>query len=119
MTITNARVSKTRGTHAERFSEYLNAVTNPSDIAVLVRSFELSLRAANKSPNARRWSRGTGRGTRSRVCHALEAKTIPVGIPAVPTLIRGGGRGRTELTDLWGGTPEPRCASGSLDGEGR
>jgi site-specific recombinase XerD len=50
MSTTGARVSKTSETLAERFSGHLETVTNPSNIAVLVRSFELSLRAANKSP---------------------------------------------------------------------
>ena len=50
MSITDAKVSKGNGTLAERFSAYLETVTSPSDIALLVRSFELSLRAANKSP---------------------------------------------------------------------
>jgi len=44
----DATVRETGGTLAEHFSSYLDTVTNPSDIAVLVRSFELSLRAAKQ-----------------------------------------------------------------------
>ena len=42
-------------THAERISVHLEGIASPSDIALLVRRFDLSLRAANKrtSPQAR------------------------------------------------------------------
>ncbi len=50
MSTTDERVRSVSGTLAQRFSAYLETVTSPSDIALLVRSFELSLRAANKSP---------------------------------------------------------------------
>ncbi len=50
MSITDVEVNKSSGTLAERFSAYLQTVTTPSNIALLVRSFERSLRAANKSP---------------------------------------------------------------------
>jgi hypothetical protein len=50
MTITETSKGAKRETLAERFSSHLDTVTSPSDIGALVRSFELSLRAANKSP---------------------------------------------------------------------
>ncbi len=46
MSTTDAKESKSSGTLAHRFTTHLEAVTSPSDIAVLVRSFELSLRTA-------------------------------------------------------------------------
>jgi hypothetical protein len=50
MSITDAGVDQGRRTLADRFPTYLENVTCPSDVALLVRSFEPSLRAANKSP---------------------------------------------------------------------
>ena len=50
MSTTEAKVDKTSGTLAERFSAYPETVKGHSDIGLLVRSFELALRAANKSP---------------------------------------------------------------------
>jgi hypothetical protein len=53
MTIISARAGDTGMTLAERFSARLEGVTSPSDIALVVRSFDLSLRAANKSGSSR------------------------------------------------------------------
>jgi len=50
MSTTDAKTGTSNGTFGERFSTYLEAIKNPSDIALLVRSFDLSLRAANRSP---------------------------------------------------------------------
>jgi len=46
----DARVRKSSGTLGERFAAHLETITSRSDIALLVRSFELSLRATNRSP---------------------------------------------------------------------
>lgn len=62
MSTTQAKVDGSGGTLSQRFSTYLETVTNPSDIAVLVRSFELSLRAANKSPKTIKSYTDTVRG---------------------------------------------------------
>ena len=62
MTTTDARVNKSGGSLAERFSAYLETVRSPSDIGVLVRSFELSLRAAAKSPKTIKSYTDTVRG---------------------------------------------------------
>jgi site-specific recombinase XerD len=50
MTITSEKESQGSQTLAQRFAAYLEIATGPSDVGILVRSFGLSLRAANKSP---------------------------------------------------------------------
>ena len=50
MSNTTSTTAKTGRTLSQRFVDYLAAVTNATDIGVLVRSFELSLRATNKAP---------------------------------------------------------------------
>jgi hypothetical protein len=50
MSITDAKSAQGGETLAKRFADYLNDIDNPADIAVLVRSFELSLRARKMSP---------------------------------------------------------------------
>jgi ketosteroid isomerase-like protein len=50
MTATDTRVGQPRETLAQRFSAYRQAATNPSDLGILIRSFDLSLRAMNGSP---------------------------------------------------------------------
>ena len=62
MSITDAGVHNDNRTLADRFATYLQNVTSPSDIALLVRSFELSLRAANKSPKTIKSYTDTVRG---------------------------------------------------------
>ncbi len=62
MIITDARVDKGGSTLADRFAAHLETVTSPSDVALLVRSFELSLRAANKSPKTVKSYTDTVRG---------------------------------------------------------
>jgi hypothetical protein len=42
MSITDAKSAQGGETLAKRFADYLNDIDNPADIAVLVRSFELS-----------------------------------------------------------------------------
>ena len=68
MSITEVGVNKASGTLAERFSAYVETVTTPSDIALLVRSFELSLRATNKSPKLH------GHGARVRDCCTIRSQ---------------------------------------------
>jgi len=62
MSITDAGVDRGSRTLADRFATYLENVTSPSDIALLVRSFELSLRAANRSPKTIKSYTDTVRG---------------------------------------------------------
>ena len=62
MSITDVKVNKGTRTLADRFAEHLETVTSPSDVALLVRSFELSLRAANKSPKTIKSYTDTVRG---------------------------------------------------------
>jgi len=62
MSITDAGVNKGSRTLADRFTAYLENVTSSSHIALLVRSFELSLRAANKSPKTIKSYTDTVRG---------------------------------------------------------
>jgi len=75
MSTTDTRVNSSSGTLAERFSAYLQTVTSPSDIALLVRSFELSLRAANKSLKTIKNYRH-----RPRVCLFLVDSGMPTNI---------------------------------------
>ena len=62
MSTTDERVMGVSGTLAQRFCGYLETVTSTSDIALLVRSFELSLRATNKSPKTIKSYTDTVRG---------------------------------------------------------
>ena len=50
MAIINSNADDTGTTLAERFSAHLESVTNPSDIALPVRSCDRFLRDASKSP---------------------------------------------------------------------
>ncbi len=62
MSITDAEVKGGSRTLADRFAAHLETVTSPSDVALLVRSFELSLRATNKSPKTIKSYTDTVRG---------------------------------------------------------
>lgn len=50
MTMTNTSGASKRETLSERFTAYSETINGPADVGILVRSFGLSLRAANKSP---------------------------------------------------------------------
>lgn len=50
MTVSTVQRNPGGHTLGERFSSYLASANGSSDIALLVRSFGLSLRATNKSP---------------------------------------------------------------------
>jgi len=76
MSATDERVRSVSGTLAQRFSAYQETVTSPSDIALLVRSFELSLRAANKSPKTIKSYTDTVRG----YCLFLVENGIPTDV---------------------------------------
>jgi hypothetical protein len=76
MSTTEVNVGKSSGTLAQRFTAYLEMVTNPSDVALLVRSFELSLRAANKSPKTIKSYTDTLRG----FCLFLVDKAMPTDV---------------------------------------
>ncbi len=77
MSITDAEVNKGNRTLAARFAAHLGNVTNPSDVAHLVRSFELSLRAANKAPKTIKSYTNTVRG----FCMFLVEHGMPNGRP--------------------------------------
>jgi hypothetical protein len=62
MMITKTGVGAKRETLAERFAAYLETAAGPADVGILVRSFELSLRAANKSPKTIKSYSDTVRG---------------------------------------------------------
>jgi site-specific recombinase XerD len=62
MSITTSRAGGSVETLANRFAAYLATADSPSDIGVLVRSFELSLRATNKSPKTIKSYTDTVRG---------------------------------------------------------
>jgi hypothetical protein len=57
MSITTSGVRDNRDTLANRFAAYLATTDSPTDIGVLVRNFDLSLRAANKSQKLSRVTR--------------------------------------------------------------
>jgi hypothetical protein len=50
MSITDAKAGPGGETLAQRFADYLKGIEDPADVAILVRSFELSLRARSMSP---------------------------------------------------------------------
>jgi hypothetical protein len=62
MAITDTSVGEARGTLAQRFSTDQEAITSPNDMGILIRSFELSLRATNKSPKTIKSYSDTGKG---------------------------------------------------------
>ena len=68
MSITTSRVGGGVETLANRFAAYLATTNSPTDIGVLVRSFELSLRATNKSPKTIKSYTDTVRGTLPLSC---------------------------------------------------
>jgi len=76
MSSTDERVRNVSGTLTQRFSACLRTVTNPSDIALLVRSFELSLRATNKSPKTVKSYTDTVRG----LCMFLVINGMPIDV---------------------------------------
>jgi hypothetical protein len=79
MSVTDAQTDRRNGTLAERFSAYLETVTSPSEVALLLRSFALSLRAANKSPKTIKSYTDTVRG----FCLFLVDKGMPTNIHAL------------------------------------
>jgi site-specific recombinase XerD len=79
MSVIDGQTDERGRTLAERFSTYLETVTNPSDVALLVRSFMLSLRAANKSPKTIKSYTDTVRG----FCLFLVDNGMPTNIHAL------------------------------------
>lgn len=76
MTITKTTVGETHGTLAQRFAAHQEGATSPTDLGILVRSFELSLRATNKSPKTIKSYCDTAKG----LCLFLAGNGMPTDV---------------------------------------